>query len=259
MITKTEQIKKVGIICLLSLIPSLAHAELNISKTDAVLLGAIFFIPIISAVIGLISAFIYLKRGTKRAFYFSIIPAAILVVISYGFRTSQLRSFFGETLVTFISLSAPIILTLVSYKKIKSNPPQVFWFYVINTTSIMLFSALKLRFLFPILDITKPQDFVFTLNTIFAVLDVLICALYSFIYVRKTLQNNQTIENKELFFKVGLISVLSILTLNFLSILSIMQAGFETDFVAALFNIGLLIVMAISVLSTFVALKKYRR
>ncbi|MBX3163734.1 MAG: hypothetical protein KF900_04590 [Bacteroidetes bacterium] len=267
MLTKPEHIKKAGIVCLLILMPSLAHAELNISTADVVLIGAMFLIPIIIAIIGLISAFVYLKKETRRAFYFSVIPAAILllaVVLSYGVQINKLLSLFGGAWGTFISLSILIIFTVVSYKKIKNNPPQAFWFYVISTTSVMLFSRLILLLLFPMLNhLIKSPTFVFAIWVLNGLIFAFIYGLYSFIYVHKTLQNNQTIENKKLFLNTGLISILSFLTLHFLGLLSINQTDFKTDFAEFFLNpqllIGLLIVMAVSALATFVALKKYRR
>lgn len=237
--------KKIEIFSILVLIPGLAHAD-GISEAIPGALTILAMVLVI-AMVGMVNAVMYLRKGGKKAFYLSVVPAAVLFVFSVLMAvTSKAPKVFYKSPVNVFFLPSLLIFVAVSYKKIKDRSSLQFWYYVINTTSTLFLSNLIV------------YRYAFYLNCFFYV-------LYSFLYAKNMLQDEKIIKPIRLFLNAGLICLFSFLTVylfyTFLLFLPDNHIGVFFDRV--ILNIGgviqgLLPAILISQLSVFVAIKIYR-
>lgn len=236
--------KKIGILFSTILIPTLAFAD---GGTNAVaLFGTIVLILLTIGLVGLISAFFYLKKGNNKMFYLSGVTASIIFTFSVFFMASTPQS--SDYFDNFLILPSLIIFGIIFYKKTKDNRTLAFWYYASNTTSILLVSNLlqllnnfELRFLYYI-------DYGFY-------------AFYSFLYVRTIIEQEKPIKNIKLFAITSIICFLTYLSITAFYMLTnnhleyIMENAIST--IGQLFT-GFFTVLFGSAVGTFIAIKNYR-
>lgn len=235
--------KKIGILSLIVLMPNFVFADGG--ANSAVLYVKIILILLGLGIAALISSFFYLKKGSNWLFYLSAIPAAIIFAfISLFMAATSGRK---DSLHNLIILLPLIIFAIVFYKKHKDNPLQIFWYYAMNTTSILLLSSL----------LYAVNNYALS----FIYLKYVFYAFYVFLYVRTTLKNVKLISTTKLYFNASLICFLSFLTINLFYMFTTTHLKYiVADFIHNIgqFFIGLLIAIVISNISSFATIKNYR-
>jgi hypothetical protein len=190
-------------------------------------------------------AIFYLKKGYSWTFVVSSFLTLVLIGMATFLAAGD--ESIPNKIENWMFIPSLIISGILFYKKVKQNPTQVFWYYGLNTSLLLLLSNF-----IQLLDITA-FNFLFYLNYAFY-------ALICFFYVKRSLKIDNLIGNKTLFVNTNLICILSFLTVMIFFLITTTQREIimETFILNLKYYIkSLAIILAIGNISTLIAIKKY--
>lgn len=236
--------KKISILSLLLLLSPLTFADIDsysLSRTLNLLLLSVSVVVITA----LCLAIFYLRKGNSWAFIVSGVLTLVLIAIATFLAAGD--ESIPNKIENWMFIPSLIISGILFFKKAKQNPTQVFWYYGLNTSLLLLLSNF-----IQLLDITA-FNFLFYLNYTFY-------ALICFIYVKRSFIIDSLIGNNTLFANTNLICILSFLTvlIFFLITTTHREIIIETFILNLKYYIkSLVIILAIGNISTLIAIKKY--